>query len=80
MKTITTTKGEMRIPELWLAGSESCIIDGKTVLVEMKTGIVNTAIENTAWVEYWLGGEVIHRSAHVILKPQAAAQSDVGRF
>ena len=80
MKTITTTKGEMRIPELGLSASESCIIDGETVLVEKKEGVVSTAIENTAWVEYWLNGEVIHRSAHVILKPQAAAQSDVGRF
>jgi hypothetical protein len=24
--------------------------------------------ETTAWVEYWLDGELVHRSAHVALK------------
>ena len=37
-------------------------------LLEKKEGSVNNENEYTTWVEYWLDGELVHRSAHVTLK------------
>jgi len=37
-------------------------------LLEKKEGSVDNEIEYTTWVEYWLDGELVHRSAHVTLK------------
>jgi hypothetical protein len=37
-------------------------------LLEKKEGIVDNDNELTTWVEYWLEGELVHRSAHVTLK------------
>ena len=37
-------------------------------LLEKKTGVVDNDHEYTAWVEYWLNGELVHRSVHVHLK------------
>ena len=37
-------------------------------LLEKKTGVVDNDHEYTAWVEYWLNGELVHRSVHVQLK------------
>ena len=37
-------------------------------LLEKKEGVVDNADEYTTWVEYWLDGELVHRSAHVTLK------------
>ena len=37
-------------------------------LLEKKEGIVDSEDEYTTWVEYWLNGEMVHRSAHVTLK------------
>jgi hypothetical protein len=31
-------------------------------------GTVDNDNELTTWVEYWLDGELVHRSAHVTLK------------
>lgn len=36
--------------------------------LEKRCGIVDNDNEHTEWVEYWLEGEVVHRSAHVRLK------------
>lgn len=49
-------------------------------LLEKRTGGLDDANETTKWVEYWFEGELVHRSADIVLKPQAVAQSDVGRF
>jgi hypothetical protein len=49
-------------------------------LLEKREGVIDNEKEHTTWVEYWLGGELVHRSAHATLKPQVAARSDVGRF
>jgi len=40
-------------------------------LLEKKEGTVDNDIESTTWVEYWLEGELVHRSAHVTLKQSA---------
>jgi hypothetical protein len=37
-------------------------------LLEKREGSVDNEIEYTTWVEYWLDGELVHRSAHVSLK------------
>lgn len=37
-------------------------------LLEKKEGTVDNDNELTSWVEYWLEGELVHRSVHVHLK------------
>lgn len=37
-------------------------------LLEKREGVVDNKNEMTTWVEYWLGEELVHRSAHVTLK------------
>ena len=37
-------------------------------LLEKREGTVDNDNELTNWVEYWLAGELVHRSAHVTLK------------
>jgi len=37
-------------------------------LLEKKEGVFEDDNEYTTWVEYWKDAELIHRSAHVILK------------
>jgi len=37
-------------------------------LLEKREGSVDDDNEYTTWVEYWLDGELVHRSAHVTLK------------
>lgn len=37
-------------------------------LLEKKEGVVDNENEYTTWVEYWLDGELVHRSVHVQLK------------
>lgn len=37
-------------------------------LLEKREGSVDNENEYTTWTEYWLDGELVHRSAHVTLK------------
>ena len=37
-------------------------------LLEHRAGEIDNDNELTKWVEYWLDGELVHRSAHVTLK------------
>ena len=37
-------------------------------LLEHRTGTLDNENELTVWDEYWLDGELVHRSAHVTLK------------
>jgi hypothetical protein len=37
-------------------------------LLEHRTGTIENENELTVWTEYWLDGELVHRSAHVTLK------------
>jgi hypothetical protein len=39
-----------------------------TSLLENRTGTVENDNETTTWTEYWLDGELVHRSVHVTLK------------
>jgi hypothetical protein len=37
-------------------------------LLEKREGTIDNEDELTTWVEYWLEGELVHRSVHVTLK------------
>lgn len=37
-------------------------------LLEKKTGIIDNENETINWVEYWLEGELVHRSVDMVLK------------
>jgi len=37
-------------------------------LLVKQEGSIDNDVESTTWVEYWLDGELVHRSAHVTLK------------
>jgi hypothetical protein len=41
-------------------------------LLENRTGTVDNDNELTTWTEYWLDGELVHRSVHVTLKKSPA--------
>lgn len=49
-------------------------------LLEKREGSVDNNIEYTEWVEYWLDGELVHRSAHVRLKRPVLTITDIGGF
>jgi hypothetical protein len=49
-------------------------------LLEKREGSVDNDNENTTWVEYWLAGELVHRSAHVRLKKSMVSTSEIGSF
>lgn len=40
-------------------------------LLEYRSGEVDNDNEFTKWTEYWLDGELVHRSVHVTLKKPA---------
>ena len=49
--------------------------------LEKRTGAVDNDNESTTWVEYWLEGELVHRSVHIALKkPMVWGESAVGGF
>jgi hypothetical protein len=43
-------------------------------LLEKKEGSLDNDNEITTWVEYWLEGELVHRSVHVHLKKNVVAE------
>lgn len=49
-------------------------------LLEKKEGVFEDDNELTTWVEYWLEGELVHRSAHVTLKRSLPIGGEVGTF
>jgi hypothetical protein len=42
--------------------------DMDETLLEKKEGVVDNETERTTWVEYWLNGELVHRSVNMALK------------
>lgn len=42
-------------------------------LLEKREGSVDNDNELTKWTEYWLAGELVHRSVHVHLKKNVLA-------
>jgi len=49
-------------------------------LLEKREGTFEDDNELTTWVEYWLDGELVHRSAHVTLKRSLPIGGEVGTF
>jgi len=49
-------------------------------LLEKREGSVDNDNEYSEWVEYWLDGELVHRSAHVRLKKPVTMVSKAGGF
>ena len=47
--------------------------DMDEALLEKKEGVVDNDHEITQWIEYWLAGELVHRSVHVVLKKNVLA-------
>jgi len=45
-------------------------------LLEKREGSVDNDTETTSWVEYWLDGELVHRSVNMILKRGIFAQGE----
>ena len=49
-------------------------------LLEKKEGSLDNDNEYTTWTEYWLEGELVHRSAHVQLKKNVVADGIAATF
>lgn len=49
-------------------------------LLEKKEGLIDNDDEETRWVEYWLDGELVHRSVHVHLKKNVLADGMTAMF
>ena len=43
-------------------------------LLVKKEGAMENDNELTSWTEYWLDGELVHRSVHVLLKKNVTAE------
>jgi hypothetical protein len=43
-------------------------------LLVKQEGSIENDNELTSWTEYWLDGELVHRSVHVLLKKNVAAE------
>ena len=49
-------------------------------LLEHRSGEVDNENELTAWTEYWLNDELVHRSVHVTLKKMPPMGGETGTF
>ena len=49
-------------------------------LLEKREGTIDNENETTTWVEYWLEGELVHRSAHVQLKKSVGIKVEAASF
>ena len=49
-------------------------------LLDKREGTIDNDNETTTWTEYWLGGELVHRSAHVQLKRAVVSFGETASF
>ncbi len=49
-------------------------------LLEKREGTIDNENETTNWVEYWLEGELVHRSVHVQLKRTVVSFGETAEF
>lgn len=49
-------------------------------LLDKREGTIDNDNETTTWVEYWLAGELVHRSAHVTLKKSIGSAVEAASF
>jgi len=54
--------------------------DMEADLLEKKEGSVDNDHEFTTWTEYWLEGELVHRSVHVQLKKAVTFSAEAASF
>jgi hypothetical protein len=47
-------------------------------LLEKREGTIDNDNETTNWIEYWLEGELVHRSVHMVLKKMVSLEGEVG--
>lgn len=50
--------------------------DMDEALLEKREGSLDNENEYTTWVEYWLDGELVHRSVHIRLKKNVFASGE----
>ena len=49
-------------------------------LLEKREGSLDNENETTNWIEYWLDGELVHRSVHVALKTNVSSAVEAASF
>jgi hypothetical protein len=49
-------------------------------LLVKQEGSLDNDIETTTWTEYWLDGELVHRSVHVTLKTSPPLFAEAATF
>ena len=49
-------------------------------LLDKREGTIDNDNETTTWIEYWLTGELVHRSAHVTLKKNVSSAAEAASF
>jgi hypothetical protein len=49
-------------------------------LLEKREGSLDNDNESSTWVEYWLDGELVHRSVHVALKKNVSSVAEAASF
>jgi hypothetical protein len=49
-------------------------------LLEKREGAIDNDNETTNWIEYWLEGELVHRSVHMVLKKMVSLEGEVGNL
>ena len=49
-------------------------------LLDKREGTIDNNNETTTWIEYWLDGELVHRSAHVALKRNVSSAVEAASF
>jgi len=49
-------------------------------LLEKRTGAVDNEDEYTTWTEYYLNGQLVHRSVHVRLKKNVSIEGVAAQF
>ena len=49
-------------------------------LLEKREGSLDNDNESTTWVEYWLDGELVHRSVRVALKKNVSSAAEAASF
>ncbi len=60
---------------------EDYIDEGDEIdFVGERLAILDNDNESTTWVEYWLDGELVHRSVHVALKKNVSSVAEAASF
>ena len=49
-------------------------------IFKKREGDIDNNNETTTWTEYWLEGELVHRSVHVTLKKMPPVGGETGTF